>query len=419
MRILWVKAGKLLPVDTGGRIRSYNILRRLAEKHAVTLLSYYVGRRDTEYERELALRFPGAVTMATGVPEEGTLGPAWDYLRWLFTPVPYAIAKFTARPVAQLIERWLGERRFDIAVCDFIAPTLNFPSRLATPTVLFAHNIEAELWRRQAAWERNPVRKLVFKLEAAKMALYEPAAAARFHHVLAVSEPDREAMARAVDPGRITVIPTGVDLSEFRCEAGDTEPAQPLVVFTGSMDWEANIDAVEFFCRDVWPAVRATVPEARFRIVGRNPHARVRALASDSIDVTGAVASVAEHLKPAAVAVVPLRIGGGTRLKIYEAMAMGKAVVSTRVGAEGLDVHPGTDIWFADDPRAFSDAVATLLRDSNRRRQMGEAAHALAVRYDWPTIADRFAEVLEEVARSAGGSGQKAGLGLAPAAPAH
>jgi glycosyltransferase involved in cell wall biosynthesis len=169
---------------------------------------------------------------------------------------------------------------------------------------------------------------------------------------------------------------------------------EPIVMFLGSMDWEANIDAVEYFCHDIWPAVRAAVPSARFRIVGRNPHARVVRLAGASVEVTGTVPSVVEYLKEAAVVVVPLRVGGGTRLKIFEAMAAGRAVVSTSVGAEGLDVSSGRDLMLADEPTGFAEAVAMLLNDSERRRTLGTAAARSASRYDWPAIAVSFEQIL-------------------------
>jgi glycosyltransferase involved in cell wall biosynthesis len=160
------------------------------------------------------------------------------------------------------------------------------------------------------------------------------------------------------------------------------------------MDWEANIDAVDYFCREIWPAVRRSVPDARFRIVGRAPHPRVQRLASDSVEVTGRVPSVLDYLEDTAVFVVPLRIGGGTRLKIFEAMAAERAVVSTSIGAEGLEVRDGHDVVLADTPDRFSDAVITLLKDRDRRRRLGRAAGATAARHDWSSIAVRFEDVL-------------------------
>lgn len=399
MRILWVKAGKLLPVNTGGKIRSYNLLRQLAARHEVRLLSYYGGRRDENYEKEIDEHLPGAVTVHTAAPDSEPVRQGLDYLRHLFSRAPYAVTKFTVPEVQRLLAGWLAEARFDVAVCDFLSASLNFPHELATPSVLFQHNVESALWQRQARHEPNLIKRLVFKLEAAKMHRYERAAVRRFHHVIAVSEHDREQMSVMTDPARITVVPTGVDLEQYRSAATSESATQPLVVFLGSMDWEANIDGVDYFCREVWPVVRARVPAARFRIVGRNPHPRVRRLASDSVEVTGTVPSVIEHLREAAVFVVPLRVGGGTRLKIFEAMAMGKAVVSTTIGAEGLDTHHEQDIILADDPASFADAVIRFLLDPELRRRFERASADLAAQYDWAIIARKFEETLESTAR--------------------
>jgi glycosyltransferase involved in cell wall biosynthesis len=404
MRILWVKAGRLLPVDTGGKSRSYNLLRQLAGRHGVVLLSYYDGPRDRDYEVEVGRHLPGAVTVNTGKAEPTALGRGFDYLRRLPSTAPYAVTKHSAPKIRRMIARWLAEDRFDVAVCDFLAPSLNFPRQLRpamTPVVLFQHNVESALWRRQADYAPNLVKWGVYNLEAAKMLRYERTTVGRFAHVIAVSENDRDQMAQMIvppDPARISVAPTGVDLWQYRPEPGESA-TEPLVIFLGSMDWEANIDGVDYFCREVWPRVRAAVPDARFRIVGRNPDARVKRLASESVEVTGTVSSVIEHLREAAVFVVPLRIGGGTRLKIYEAMAAGKAVVSTTVGAEGLDINDGRDILLADDAEGFGQFVIKLLRDRQLRQQFEQAAARLAARYDWSEIAVGFEAVLARVAR--------------------
>ena len=393
MRILWVKAGKLLPVDTGGKIRSYNILRQLAKQHRVTLLSYYGGQRDESYENEIRNHLPDAVAVNTGAPDAS----GFDYLRRLASRAPYAVTKFTSPDVQRVVAGWLDDGRFDVAVCDFLSASLNFPRELRTPTVLFQHNVESALWKRQHAHEPNPLKRAVFALEAAKMLRYERAAVRRFNHLIAVSESDREIMRTMTAESRISVVPTGVDLQQYQFAAGEAAAA-PLVVFLGSMDWEANIDAVEYFCRESWPRVRASVPGARFRIVGRNPHARVKRLASECIEVTGTVSSVIEHLREAAVVVVPLRVGGGTRLKIFEAMAMGKAVVSTSIGAEGLDVHADRDILLADTAESFANSTVALLGDRELRQRIELAASELAAQYDWSVIAGRFEQVLARVA---------------------
>jgi glycosyltransferase involved in cell wall biosynthesis len=396
MKILWVKAGKLWPVDTGGKIRSFNILRHLARNHEVTLLSYYGGRRDSEYETAIAKQLPGAQTIYTAAPES-TIAQSIDYILRLPSAAPYAVKKFTHPTVRREVARRLSDGSADVAVCDFLSASLNFPEASLTPVVLFQHNVETMLWRRMADTEKSALRKLSYRIEARKMAAYETRTVQRFQHVIAVSDHDRNEML-ALAPGcSITVVPTGVDTEKYQ-PAPSVSGNPPLIVFTGSMDWEPNIDAVEYFCREIFPSVLAAFPHARFQIVGRNPHSRVRKLASSSVEVTGTVPSVAEYLRNAAVVTVPLRIGGGTRLKIFEAMAMRKAMVSTSIGAEGLDVTSGKDCLLADDAPSFASAIVAVLRDPALRRSYEDNAAALAARYDWSQIARRFAEALGEAA---------------------
>jgi glycosyltransferase involved in cell wall biosynthesis len=398
----------LLPVDTGGKIRSYNLLRELDARGEVTLLSYYSGQRDLEYERAIVEAFPRAVPVHTG-GADGPVAAAVDYAARLFTPAPYAVTKFTSPRVRKLVAQWDAERRFDISVCDFLSASLNFPRRLRTPAVLFQHNVESILWRRQASTERHPIKRLVYQLEAAKMDRYERATVKRFEHVLAVSDADRAAMAGMTDSDRIFVVPTGVDTKAFR-PTGERLSPEPVVLFLGSMDWEPNIDGVQYFVSEIWPSIRASVPGARFRVVGRNPAASIRRLAADDIEIVGTVPSVVEHLHRSAVVVVPLRVGGGTRLKIYEAMAARKAVVSTTVGAEGLDVTHGDDIVLADRPAQFAAAVTKLLDDAAERERLEESALATASRYDWSAIAERFESILEQVIETSSVNTAPAGL---------
>jgi glycosyltransferase involved in cell wall biosynthesis len=397
LRILWVKANKILPAHSGGDIRSYQILRRLASIHELVFLSYYDGERDTAYEAELARQFPRFVCLCTGKRGLNSVGRGLDYLVRMDTAVPYAVSRFESVRVQEKLNIWFEGKHCDVAVCDFLDATVNFPSCLAIPTVLFQHNVESEIWRRHAVAECNLVKKLLYQVEFKKMLSYEQTAVRKCHHIIAVSEHDRHLMSEWTDPARITVVPTGVDLQQYR--PGPISGAvDPLVLFVGAMDWEPNVDAVEHFCRDIWPLIQVKFPAARFRIVGRNPVRRVQKLASSSIEVTGSVPSIIDHLRESAIVVVPLRVGGGTRIKIYEAMATGKVVVSTSVGAEGLDVHHGQDIVLSDDPVAFAGAVTALLQDVELRRRYERAAAALAAKYDWTAIGDKFGQVLETVA---------------------
>lgn len=399
MKILWVKNGKLLPVDAGGKIRTYNILRYLSSRHQVEFISGYSGQRDLAYESELTRVFPSSMAICTNAPEDsdGALTQWSHYLARAFSRAPYAVEKFTSHAVQRLVREKLDGRHFDIAVCDFLGVSGNFPVVLKTPTVLFQHNVETMIWQRQAQWEKNGIKRAVFKMEAAKMKRYEAEALRRFHHVVAVSESDRQLMSGEVALHNISVVPTGVDLTQFK--TANSDPTGHQVVFLGSMDWEANVDAVVYFCAEIWPLVLSEVPDAKFRIVGRNPSPVVKGLACESVEVTGTVPSVTEYLQAASTIVVPLRIGGGTRLKIFEAMATGKAVVSTTIGAEGLEVQNGKDIFLVDSPKEFAGRVVEVLRDKSLRDRIGKAAATTASKHDWSSVAPLFERVLEDVAR--------------------
>jgi glycosyltransferase involved in cell wall biosynthesis len=394
MRILWVKAGKLLPIDTGGKIRSYNLLRQLATRHQLTLLSYYPGESDPAYDAEIATHFPGAVALATGAGDDSAAAAALQYLVRVPRLAPYAVSKFSSPRVSRLVRQWLNEQRFDVAICDFLSASLNFPASSPTPRVLFQHNVETLLWERQARHEPSFLRRLVYTYEYLRMRRYEASTVGRFDHVIAVSQHDRDGMQEMTAADRITVVPTGVDVAKYGAN-GPSPGTTNEVIFLGSMDWEANVDGAEYFCREIWPRVTAVVPSARFMIVGRNPAPRVKRLASAAVEVTGSVDSVLPYLARAAVFVVPLRIGGGTRLKIFEGMAMGKATVSTTIGAEGLDVTNGEDLILADHPQAFAEAVIDLLQDQEKRQRFGAAAARLAQRYDWSVVVRTFEQALE------------------------
>lgn len=414
VKLLWVKAGKLLPVDTGGKIRSYNILRRLADQHQVKLLSYYPGEVDSSYEAALPGQFPGAEVICTGTVDSDGFRGVLDYVAKLPRSAPYSVTKYTNPKVRQAVAEHLTSGKVDVAICDFLAASLNFPDELPIPCVLFQHNVESSLWQRMASTETHPLRKISYTYESARMLRYERQALARFHHILAVSDHDRQQLIEMDPKCEITVVPTGVDVAKFPV-APPSAITPPRIVFTGSMDWEPNIDAMEYFCAEVWPRILAEFPNAIFQIVGRTPFPRVQRLASDSVQVTGTVPSVTDYLRDATVVVVPLRIGGGTRLKIYEAMAMGKALVSTSIGAEGLTFQNGRDLLLADDASSFADAILLLLRDNEARRRFEQAARDLAAQFDWSIVASQLGRVLERIAAS----GSEAAANANKAAATH
>ena len=399
MKLLWAKAGGLLPPDMGGKIRSYQILRQLAHHHEITLFTFYPEHPDDQHLRGPDV-FSQIVAVPLPLPPRRSLGEYARAARLMAAGRPVTVDKFLYPEVRRRYADLLAGTAFDAIVCDFIVPAPLMRWRTPPPTVLFTHNVEARIWERHAKIASNPFMKIVCRLESRALDRVERKYVALADHVLAVSENDRDFFLRYVGPERISVIPTGVDTDYFAPSAAAEQPG--TTVFTGSMDWMPNEDAVSYFVGSILPLVRREIPDAAFWAVGRRPSPRLQALASPHVAVTGTVDDIRPYLAKAAVCVVPLRSGSGTRIKIFEAMAMGKAVVSTTLGAEGLPVRHGENIILADDPADFARQVAELLRDPPRRAELGRAARQLVEQsYGWPAVAACFDHILREVTRRA------------------
>src|ERR1700694_140395 len=196
MKILWVKAGKLLPVDAGGKIRSYNILRHLQQHHELILVTPYGGKKDLWYESELNKEFPGACPIWTSAPDSSTLARLFHYLYCFPSGVPFSIRKFTDRVAGKKIEQLIAQENFDAIICDFLAPSLTFPKRLWGQTILFQHNVETVLWERMLASEPSWLKRLLYLLETGRMRRYECSSIGKFQHVIAVSDQDRDYMGK-------------------------------------------------------------------------------------------------------------------------------------------------------------------------------------------------------------------------------
>ncbi len=257
----------------------------------------------------------------------------------------------------------------------FSSPALTCPDKLPIGTVLFQHNVESMIWKRHYEVQRNPLKKAYLYGQWRKTWAYERSACRKFDMVVAVSAADEEQMRTEFGLTQAAAVPTGVDVDYFRPR--NTIPSDKHnIVFTGSMDWLPNEDAMQYFIRDVLPLIREAIPDLTLTIVGRNPYPSLVELSKrdKSIIVTGRVDDVRPYIERAAAYIVPIRIGGGTRLKIYEAMAMEKPVVSTTIGAEGLPVNDGQELLLADTPAAFAAAVVRLLTTPDFAHRLGEPA---------------------------------------------
>lgn len=392
MHILWVKTELLHPVDKGGRIRSYHMLRALRKRHHITYLALTTDRVE-----------PLAVAQATEychrliqVPfrEAPRRSPRFwlELLSNLASPLPYAIAKYRSPAMRHEIERVVRDSSPDLLVCDFLAPSQNVPDNLPLRTVLFQHNVEAAIWARHASVQANPVARAYFRSQWRRMESLESRECRRFDHVVAVSAADAMAMTRDYGVASVSDVPTGVDTEFFRPSGTITREPFDLV-FTGSMDWMPNEDGIRWFIESVLPRIHQRLPQVTLTVVGRNPPSAIRLLAERDarVRITGTVPDVRPFLERAAMSIVPLRVGGGTRLKIFEAMAMERPVVSTTIGAEGLDVENGRHVVLADEANAFADAVVGLLSDPARAGSLGQAGAAhVREHYGWERAAEAF-----------------------------
>jgi len=390
-----VKAGGLVPPDVGGKIRSYHILRELAKQHAVTVFTFY-AEHPNDCHGELGPYFHRVVNVPLQIPIPRSRGELFHFARHLFSPLPYTVAKHAQPQVRNAMHSLVANETFDMVVCDFAVAGAIVPWGQPCPKVLFTHNVEALLWKRHLDVAHNPIWKAVCWREYKTMARYEKRWLRAADHVLTVSETDREYFSALIPKEKITVIPTGADTDYFRPQSA--EVVANSLVFTGAMDWLPNEDGISYFVDEILPLVQREIPDAKLVIVGRNPSARVQALAGSSVRVTGRVADVRPYIAEGAVYVVPLRIGSGTRLKIFEAMAMAKPVVSTTIGAEGLPVRDGEHLLLADSAAEFAKRVVELLRNPAHGDALGLAARQLVEQsYSWGAVTKVFSAVLERL----------------------
>jgi sugar transferase (PEP-CTERM/EpsH1 system associated) len=424
MNVLWLNAGLLLPLDKGGKLRTWHLMRHLARRHHISYLSFADPSASAATLDGMLDVCRSLETVPRRDPPKGTWRFRLDAARYIPQRVPYAIAKYRSAAYRQRVSDLVRHKRFDVIVCDFLVPLVNLPEDLPCPTVLFTHNVEAEIWRRHAATAAHPLTRTLLRQQWGRMVRFEGRALARCDLVLAVSHADVATFSRLYAGAArrpMHVVQTGVDTEYFSPRPAPPRPAH--LVFTGSMDWLPNEDAMLHFVHDVLPRIRAVEPSVTLSIVGRDPTPTVRQLADHAgIEVTGRVDDVRPDIARSRLYVVPLRIGGGTRLKIFEAMAMGRAVVSTTIGAEGLPVTSGRDIVIADGPDAFARAVVDLIRDHDRRRRIEAGARQLVVDgYDWCAAAQNLEQALTTVACEPAGASLSLRMersAMLPAAPA-
>lgn len=364
----------LFPNDAGGKIRSTNILRGLkGGRFRIRLLSPASAEQQQAWRTDIDSVCDEFQPWQPTPPR-----PRWVRGLGLLGQVPVNVAADRTGPALRAVRALAESGQANLVVFDFVHAHVLRPADLCSKSVCFTHNVEAEIFARHAQHAPDAARRWMWTSQHRKMVRYERDALRQYDQVVAVSERDARHFREAYGVQQAHAIPTGVDLDQFTWQS-PREDGLPTVVFTGSMDAPANSDGVQWFLQQVWPQVVAAVPMARFVVVGRNPPAALVAAGrrASNVSFTGFVDDVRPYVRSAQVSVIPLLVGGGTRIKAFEAMAMGSPVVSTAVGIEGLGVTPEQHFLEGDEAGAFAGAVVGLLRDAGARLALSRRARQL------------------------------------------
>jgi glycosyltransferase involved in cell wall biosynthesis len=394
MKILWVKADFLHPTTKGGHIRTLEMLKRLHLRHEI----HYVGIEDPLHPEGVARSkeySSFAYPVRHFVPSKGSLAFVGQLAAGLVSTLPVAVARYRSAAMKRKISELVAAHSFDHIVCDFLFPAPNIPD--LSRAVLFEHNVESMIWRRRVEHEPGPVPQAYLRLQAKRMFNYEGAVCRAAAQVITVSEIDADIVHREFGAARVGHVPTGVDLEYFAPPSLQSRGPAFDIVFVGSMDWMPNSEGVSWFLGEILPRIRARRPQTTVCIVGRDPHPKIRALAAQAsqVTVTGTVPDVRPYLWGAGLSVVPLRIGSGTRLKIYEAIAAKAPVVSTAVGAEGLPLVHGEHVLIADTEESFAESCVRLMESPGLAQTLRErACELVASRFSWESVAREFERLL-------------------------
>jgi glycosyltransferase involved in cell wall biosynthesis len=401
-RLLFVSPRFLFPMDQGGKIRTGNILRGLKGGAFSVTLASPAPERAAEYQAEI----DAACDRFVSWPE----APRSQLRRLaaLASALPVAAATDRSAAGRRVVAAALAEQP-DVVVVDFPHADVLMPERIESASLLFTHNVEAEIFERHAARARGAW-KWIWADQARKMARLEQTALRRYDTVIAVSSRDQEVLAKRYGLASVAQIDTGVDLDFFQAHAPEAadDPGGDggTLVFVATMSWAANVEGIHFLLDEVWPRLTAVRPRVKAVIIGRNPPVELADKVNErglAVTLTGFVDDIRPHVARANVYVIPLFVGSGTRIKAFEAMAMGRPVVSTTLGIEGLDIIDREHFLRADDADEFASAILTLLDNAALRQQIaGAARRRMEEHFSWAKVARQFESICQRTLERTG-----------------
>jgi glycosyltransferase involved in cell wall biosynthesis len=405
LRILWVNSRLLHPLNGGDRIRTYNMLKCLKRRHHVTYLCFRTPEDPPESVTRAKEFCDELITVNYTPVHNGTLKFfAGVVANSAFGKVPFFAEKFRSPEMTAHIQRFDATGAVDLIVVDYLVSMIHvtgIAKNLKAPLMLFQHNVESQIWKRHAETTGNAFKRAVFNKQWRLTCDWDRSCDSIVSGQVTVSEDDYQFFRQQLGLKKVLgSVPTGVDLEYF------SPPAAPRqshsLIFLGSMDWMPNMDAVQFFVAEAWPLVKKKYPRAKFTIVGRNPPAKIKELEQriHGVHVTGTVDDVRPYLHEATAMVVPLRVGGGTRIKIFEGMATAIPVISSRIGAEGLPVTHGENALLADTGPEFAAQIVECFANPDRAARIGANARALVqAQFGWEAVTDIFEAHIQHLRR--------------------
>lgn len=403
MNILFLSQIVPYPPHGGVLQRGYNLIREMSRYNSVDLLAFVHpevlnSSHAINAAKEELKKYCVEVDFFDLWVKKSILNKYCGLLISLFSTLPFSVHAYSSKDFRRKIFEWTEEKAFDIVHYDTISLCQFDLGAKQIPKILTHHNIESKLMARRSRFEKRPLVRSYFIKQTEKLKKYEAKESGKHDVNIVMSDTDGEELKKINPEVNLAVVPNGVDTEYF---VPGTATGEPSLIYTGGMNMFANKDAVLYFLKDIWPSIKAKEPMVKFYAIGQDPPAELMEIGKSDhqVIITGYVDDVRPYVADSSVYVVPLRVGGGTRLKVLDAMAMGKAIVSTSIGCEGLKVSDGKNIVISDKPDDFAEKTVTLLKNQDKRTSLGRAARELAISmYSWQKIGRLLQDVYETTA---------------------
>jgi glycosyltransferase involved in cell wall biosynthesis len=384
MNILWLSTRSPYPLISGHSMRTYHTMRNASQKHNIFLVTFIQLEEELQEENLEHLRSFCRRVFPFRIPvDESRCRLGVSAFRNLFSPLPFVAQKYNVRSMREKIREVVASENIDLVHVDLLHLSVYLAEFAEIPKIVANHNVESVRIYRWFEAEQNLLKRVYLHQQWLKLRSFEQSCMERFDSCIVVSEKDKESLEAMGIRSRMFVVPNGTDTKYFR--PSEKKPEVDRVLWLGHMDVHTNRDAVLYFWREIFPVLRKRHPAVRMEFVGTSPPEEIvdAAKNDDRVETSGFVDDIRPHMEMASAVVVPIRIGSGTRVKILDAMALGKAIVSTSVGCEGIQVTDGEDIFIADDPEGFAEKIVTLLKNDRIRITLEKNARRLALTYDW------------------------------------